>query len=242
METRKQAQTEQHSLTGQTPAGFTGVTGIIHETIVTVDSVANLFSYRRSAGETIVVLPRTVSGQFNDLAKWLLGKNPWQGTLVADKSHYLETAYKCEDLDIFQKDPGMNWHDELNLIRDDMQKMQKAVGYRAELRVVRDKGYTPGTHLFHIDGGEYRPALQAADRVMCCYNAPTTEWIRKSDAIVLPARQGVRCFKKKAAAPAFRFGVGDIWRQACMGHGHEALIHRAVETGPDDPPRLLLVC
>ena len=136
----------------------------------------------------------------------------------------------------------MAWGNELGLICADMQMMQNALGCQAELRVVGEQGYAPGTYLFHQDGGAYRRAFQSADRVMCCYNAPTTEWIHKGDAIALPANRGFHTFDKRAGAPVFNFAVGNIWRQACMGDGSEALVHRAVETGPCHPPRLLVVC
>lgn len=212
------------------------------DSVAVVDSIEGLFSCRRKPAENIVLLPRPISGCFNDLAFWLLKQNRWHDTLVADKSHYMETIYKVEDLDTFAKNDTMEWPEELDQIRDDMRVMQKAVGYRAELRVVRGRGYHPETHRFHVDGGAYRSALQAVDRVMCCYNKPTTEWVRKEDAIALPAPSGFQCFEKKKDAPVFHFGVGDIWRQACVGDRSDALVHRAADTGPHDPPRLLVVC
>ncbi len=213
-----------------------------HENIAVVESAARLFSYRRDRTENGVLLPRPITGAFNDLARWLLKQNPWHNTLVADKTHYIETVYRLEDVERFKNAPGMVWHDELDLVCADMRMMQDAVGHRAELRIVRDKGYSPATYLFHKDGGEYRRALQSADRVMCNYNGPTTERIHARDAIALPVSHGFFTFEKRPGALVSAFRVGDIWRQACMGDGSEAMIHRAVEITPESAPRMVLVC
>ena len=73
-----------------------GMTEIQNENVVVVDGAAEFFSYRRHRRENIVLLPRSISGNFNGLARWLLEQNPWRDMRVADKSHYIETVYNRE--------------------------------------------------------------------------------------------------------------------------------------------------
>ena len=51
-------------------------------------------------------------------------------------------------------------------------------------------------------------------------------------------------FAPLAGARPYAFGVGNLWRIAVdwPGSAVPPCIHRAPETGPDDPPRLLLIC
>ncbi|MBI2234618.1 MAG: hypothetical protein HYU57_06490 [Micavibrio aeruginosavorus] len=204
---------------------------------------AAFYTYCRDRSENIVLLPRPISGQFNALGRWLHDRSPYSQTRVHGGTHFIETRYPVETLRGLRDDPGMLWRDELDLILGDMQTMQNRVRARAELRVVGAEGYSPGTYDFHEDLGDaYRATFHADDRVMCCYNGPTTEWIRGKDAVALPRGTNLPTYRKEDGAPAFRFRIGDLWRQACAAGRAEALIHRAVEIGPNDPPRLLVVC
>ncbi len=222
--------------------------------IAVVETAQGLFSYRRRREESMVLLPRPITGCFNDLGIWLLHQCPWRDTRVADGTRYVSVAYNLNRLAEFAKDHSMVWHDELTLIQNDMLVMQNNTGEQAELRVVRDEGYHPETYIFHQDGGNYKPVLDDTDRLMCCYNGPVTECLLSSQAeAFMPTIQGGHNFYQKEGAQPFSPGIGDMWRQACLDGGR-ALIHRAVEIKPNsskrlwegprpwNPPRLLTVC
>lgn len=117
---------------------------------------------------------------------------------------------------------------------------------------------------FHADR-----APVEADTWLCTYHGPPSEGLRNDEArrrVDLPGTraellkifggedgEGFREFLSEHCydlhyAPAlqaqpFSFGVGHLWRIAVEWPGGAVppCLHRAPETGPDDPPRLLLI-
>lgn len=225
--------------------------------IAVVETAAALFGHKRADHESMILLPRPISGCFNDLAIWLLRRNPWHETLTHNSQQYIPVRYTVDDLEAIKTEPGMDWPDELALICEDLQRMQQAKRVTAELRVVRDHGYEIDTYAFHQDGtGNVVTSLtEEMGRLMCCYNSPVTECLLSADARPLPASDGfVKLFAATDTAKPYRPGVGDIWRQVCLGQGAYPLVHRAIEieqgkwrfpwlgSRPWNPPRLVGVC
>jgi len=228
--------------------------------IAVVETKQALFSYKRGREESMILLPRPITGCFNDLGIWLLRQSPWHDQRIEGTDMYAAVRYRVCDLEKLSSEVGMDWPDEMGLICDDMRRMEREKGVSAELRVVRENGYDPETYKFHQDGQGYYDHIQRISdmgRIMCCYNDPVTECLLAADAVpvlLIPANQSLPHFEVMPGRKPFRPGVGDIWRQVSLGQGGRPLVHRAVqvEAGnperpwegprPWNPPRLLAVC
>lgn len=128
-----------------------------------------------------------------------------------------------------------------------------------------DPGVVPtDVYSFHVDS-----APVEADTWLCTYLGSTSEGLRNDDAqrrVDIPATRaellkifgggddagfleflGENCFDLHYAAAAdarpFLFGIGNLWRIATEWPGSAVppCIHRAPETLPGQPPRLLLI-
>lgn len=218
--------------------------------ITVVRTVADLLTHKRVPHEAMILAPRPIKGRFNDLALWLMHQSPYRDQKIAGTDAYLSVRYKVQDIERFAHTAGMKWHDELDLIRTDMYRMENAKGESAELRIVRENGYHPETYQFHQNQpgqNNHVARIREMGDIMCCYTDPTTECLLSADAIPLPAVPGqyMPHFKARDGAKTFRPGVGDMWRQASLGQGARALIHKAneiFETGKKSSPRMLVVC
>ena len=119
-------------------------------------------------------------------------------------------------------------------------------------------------HSFHVDS-----ATASADTWLCTYHGPASEGLRNDEAqrrVDIPETRAelLKCFGGKddddfrkylnencydlhyapiAQARPFSFGLGNLWRVAVDYPGSPVppCIHRAPETRPDQPPRLLLI-
>ncbi len=225
--------------------------------IAVVETAADLFGHKRADRESMVLLPRPISGRFNDLAIWLLRRNEWHDTLIHERQQYIPVRYTVKDLEAMKTSAGMDWPAELALICDDMHRMEQAKRVTSELRVVRDHGYEPDTYEFHQDGPDniVTPLTHEIGRVMCCYNGPVTECLLSADAVPLTGdAHFVKLFSARDGAKPYQPGIGDMWRQVSRGQGPYPLVHRAIEVGqgkrlfpwigprPWNPPRLVVVC
>lgn len=226
--------------------------------ITVVETADELFAHKRADHESMILLPRPISGCFNDLAIWLLRRHPACDAMTSDGSQYLPVCYRVGDLEGLKEENGMDWPDELALICGDMHRMEQAKRVTAELRVIREKAYHPSTYEFHQDGAGQvtTPLTEEVGRLMCCYNDPVTECLLIADAhpVYLTGLGFSGIFLAKDDAKPYRPGVGDMWRQVCMGQGGYPLVHRAVPIEPAgrrfpwigprswNPPRLLTVC
>lgn len=178
-----------------------------------------------------VVLPRKLSGDFNAVAQWMDNKRLGMNTVNA--------LYNSGDLARICPDAVAH-------LRADIEKMKgifgnNAVAYCAlSLRVSQTMAPK-----FHADSS-LSPDL---GRFICCYNTPTTEWIRNDDVIDVGNGQ----YAAREGAPIYSIGVGDIWRMASRVRRKQDapppeggyFIHRtppaAFEMKQNDPPRMLMV-
>jgi len=130
----------------------------------------------------------------------------------------------------------------------------------------RDEGAVVPTDVysFHVDS-----APVPTDTYLCCYNGPASEGLRNDQAVrrvdipetrarllglfggdddaafreFLAENSYALHYAPTAGAQPFRFGVGNLWRIAVEHPGSPVppCIHRAPETLPGQPPRLLLI-
>lgn len=180
-----------------------------------------------------VLLPRSLSGDFNALAQVMGRKGYWRAPLM-----------RVEKRDDLRK----NFPQEIDLLREDIRMLRGvSAQHYLDLRVSKDSNWREdrAPHAFHSDG--CRNAHFG--RVLCCYNDPVTEWIRREDAIPRDSHEGT--FEKREGAPLYRFKAGDIWRLASRTGGdgnvcgRPLFIHRTPPSIRDrkeeDPPRMVLV-
>ena len=178
-----------------------------------------------------VVLPRKLSGDFNAVARWMDNRRLGMNTVDA--------LYNSGDLARICPDAVAH-------LRADIEKMKgifgnNAVAYHAlSLRVSQTMAPK-----FHADSS-LGPDL---GRFICCYNTPTTEWIRNEDAIDC----GDGRYEAREGAQIYSIGVGDIWRMASRVRRKQDapppeggyFIHRtppaALEMKQSDVPRMLMV-
>ena len=194
--------------------------------MVSVPERSLVYTFNRATFDTAVVFRRPISGRFNALAEFLHAQHPYKDVLIGG-GRRLETFYKADALREWQG--KCDYEEELALVIADMDEAQRMTRRVSELRLVKDKGYHKGNYEFHRDPG---------DRIMCCYNDPATEFIKQEHGIAY-VEEGFTFYRKEVANPVFHFNPGDIWLQAGRANG---LKHRAVEIGPNDPPRILMVC
>jgi hypothetical protein len=194
--------------------------------IVIVPERDLVYSYQRGRFDTALLFRRRISGKFNELAEHLYDRHSCKDVMTVD-GRRLETFYNLQGLDALRgKTP---YEGELGLIIADMREARQKTLRSPELRVVPANGYNRLNYEFHQDGG---------DRIMCCYNDPTTECIRQEHGTKQITDRFIH-FAKGADEPVFHFNNGDVWFQA---GGAQGLKHRAVQTSTADPVRMLMVC
>lgn len=206
-----------------------------YDRIQVVDSMESLLRSRfREASQTNVFLyPRPLTENFDALARYL-GKSEW----VFDGD-----SYTLLDIDVL-KDEIKVMPSALKPATQRIIEDMKCVSRNrdVDLRLIFNDSYNKEriVHDYHIDGSrDYE--LNTKGRIMCCYNAPTTEILRNDQAKA--SASGKKYLPIKQAQP-FSFRPGDFWRQACdysSSDSFSGFIHRAPCMKKTDAPRLLLV-
>jgi hypothetical protein len=149
-------------------------------------------------------------------------------------------------------------------------RLLRAHGFAPELNCIYgyprdedDDAFPTDVYSFHADR-----APIAAETWLCTYHGPPSEGLRNDEAhrrVDVPALRAelLRRFGGADSAFAayleetchdlhylplphaqpFSFGIGNLWRIAVAHPGNPVLpcIHRAPRTGPEHPPRLLLI-
>lgn len=214
-----------------------------YKRIKVASSLSELFNEKFGGpdGVNAVLLPRTLSHDFNALARWLEGTeyiknfrpNQYEGSqypyfnvprLYASKKHMKPDMAAAVDV----------------IIQDMDAASDKTM--RAELRLVR---LGRGPDMLHHDNVASFNSMMG--RFMCCYNGPVTEGVRNEDTVPVvyeSALASVNHYSLKEGAEIFSFRPGDLWRQLSTPNLKDVAppyIHRAPALRAGDAPRLLLV-
>lgn len=212
--------------------------------IKVVSSLSKLFNtaFGGPGDVNCVLYPRRLSGNFDALA-WQLGekfnRDYQQRNLTEDELRRIGqiTTYKG-----LKKEIGIILQDMKILKTKTVNSSAHRKRYSGMLRVIGHKRYNKkdganGEYIFHEDGGN----IYYEERLLCCYNGPTTEFLRNEDA--LPYEDSHYRYTRRRGAKSFSMGIGDIWRHLTSGYSGNvtAFIHRAPYTPPNATPRLLLV-
>ena len=226
-----------------------------YDRIQRVDSFAELVRTPFSNGVNALCWPRVLPGDFGEVVR-LLGEGDGVVSLQEERlrklpvgvSGRVATGVLLEDLRMLrevERDPVLNC----------------IYAYPRD-----DDGGPVRTDVFsfHADS-----APVEADTWLCTYHGASSEGLRNSEArrrVDLPGTRAElldgfggeegdafreylseQCYDLHYAAMAgarpFSFGVGHLWRIAVEWPGSAVppCIHRAPETGPGEPPRLLLI-
>jgi len=230
------------------PAGY--------QRIMVVDSFDALVNATLGPVVNAVCWPRVLEGDFGAVAQCLASEDE---IVSLDEAALLSLRQQL----------GVNGWQAAEQMMADLQRMAD-LGLQPSLecvpRYARDEGAIVPTDVysFHAD----RATVQA-DTYLCSYNEAASEGLRNEDAlrrVDMPevraqlmaecARDGetdfdtylrTHCYDlhyaARAGASPFSFGIGNLWRLAIEYPGCPVVpcIHRAPETAPGRPPRLLLI-
>lgn len=208
-----------------------------YQAIRVVGTYDGLFSAHFNRCVNAVLLPRRIDGDFDGLAKELYGRfSEGRVTGGVGRVFFLDDLQNpsarnplpFSALEAFYA-TGSRYSGLLQMVFEDVALVRKN-GLKPQLRVVKRYAQEEDTESFHCDS--------VKDRVLTCYNAPVTQWVRNEDVESLDRESGEVLTKE--GSPVFSFRPGDIWRQAGFSSTQEAppFIHRAVRS---ETPRLLLV-
>lgn len=145
----------------------------------------------------VVLYPRKIQGDFDVLAE-LMAKH--------FKLNQQEIFIKYSEIDRINEFKSTLEDNHLincvDCILNDMEFFFHS-GARPHFRILKTYKMDATTHDFHVDG-----LLRDFDRIMTCYNAPVTQYIKNSDVLWV----GGHKVHYKPNAKIYEFKVGDIWK------------------------------
>ncbi len=161
--------------------------------IKVVDSLSALFNTPFGDANAILY-PRTLSGDFNRVAQHLA---------EVRASGYYDRLEKIAD-----KEGRSAIGRAARTILQDIEAVSawlRAECLPPDIRLRDNRNWNgSGVERFHVDSA----ASQQLGRILCCYTAPTTQWIKNEDAI----QTSGSTFRKARGAPVYSFRPGDIFR------------------------------
>ena len=223
--------------------------------IRTVGSFAELVAARFGDGVNALCWPRELAGDFGEVVE-LLGKG--EGIVALDEARLLSLPVSAAGRAAI----GILLEDQRLLRKRDLDPVLNCIhSYPRD----EDAGPVPtDVFSFHADS-----APVEADTWLCTYHGPASEGLRNDEAqrrVDIPKTRAAllrrfggeenedfleylneHCYDLHYApipqARPFSFGLGNLWRLAVDWPGSSVppCIHRAPETLPGQPPRLLLI-
>lgn len=184
-----------------------------YDRIKLVDSPKALLSEKFGWRANVVICPRTLSGNFDELANRMEKFFQTGG---------MQKKFKPDDIPVLKhfrrtlEDPQLQ--EALDNIMADMAFMEKS-GAKTHLRLLKGYSAISGTHNFHIDGYVGSKG-QDIDRYISCYNTPVTEFVRNDDVIRISGDQA-EC---KPDTKVYSFHPGDMWKQRVRNGGDNILV------------------
>lgn len=201
------------------------------------NSLSDLFNRDHFAPANVIELPRQINGDFNGLARKLgaaLNIGP-------DASEEIGLG---------------RFKSIIRSIESDLtpEETLAAVQIHNDLRNVGSK--TPNVNLRintgdayanHDSGAAFRFHVDGTSRLLCNYNKPAAQWLENQDAepdAEMMEQYGyAEYFAPKPGAEIHTLHTGHIYHFLGLMNTIDAppFVHRGMQSGPDDPPRLLLV-
>lgn len=144
----------------------------------------------------VVVYPRTISGDYDALAKKM-------AEYFDLKNEEIFIKYSdAERIEGFQKTLPEEESALVDTILGDMEFLYSS-RVKTHMRILTHYTEDPRTHNFHVDG-----AAQDFDRYMTCYNTPVTQFVKNEDVMLVRGHDA----HVKSDAQIFEFKPGDIWK------------------------------
>ncbi|MCM2344140.1 MAG: hypothetical protein NDJ24_06225 [Alphaproteobacteria bacterium] len=196
-------------------------------------SVDDFFSIPFSGVVNAVWMPRTIHGDYTELARQLYLVPSWCEQMF---EHNHKIRQRLEEV---ATHVGKVGEAARQVLAD--QDMVRARGLRVDFRLAGPDYYQFDVYAPHMDLGD--PQDQGGT-FSCGYTEPTTEWACNEDCV--PAgrtREGVALFDVKPGAGKHHFAVGDIFRMAAQNNlSHvEGFVHWAPRTRHADGLRMMLM-
>ena len=223
--------------------------------IKVVGSFQELVTTRFAGGVNALCWPRSLAGDFGEVVEHLRGG---EGITALDEA-------RLQGLPV-----GVAGRAAIEVLIEDQRRL-RAHGFSPELNCIQGylRDEEPGpvstdVFSFHADS-----APVEADTWLCTYHGPASEGLRNDEArrrVDIPETRAAlleafggeesdgfleylseHCYDLHyapvAQARPFSFGLGNLWRVAVDWPGSPVppCIHRAPETRPGQPPRLLLI-
>ena len=182
-----------------------------YDRIKVVPDICALLTEDFEPKANVILMPRRLPGDFDALAQVMAVSFG-----LAEDEIFIKYKDR-EKLEAF----GETLKDEelqrgLAMILADMEFF-KTAGARTHMRLLRGYSDKSGTHDFHVDG-----LNQDFDRLMTCYNAPVTQFVRNDDVVSVDGHKAVI----RDDAPVYEFRPGDIWKQRVRNKKPETMAER----------------
>ncbi len=211
-----------------------------YELIKVVDDLFSFFTTDFEPKANIVLLPRSLRGDFDVLAAEMARFfNLTDGELFvkySERSKIEEFQNNLENEDL---------HSAVDVILSDMECLYSARVKTHMRLIVNEYKEHYNVHDFHVDG-----LNQDFDRFITCYNAPVTQFVRNDDVVAVSGNN----VEINPDAPIYQFAVGDMWKarvrnkqrnsadnfleKLLRDKERRAFVHRAIRS---ETPRLMVV-
>lgn len=199
--------------------------------------LSDLFNRDHFAPANVIELPRELSGDFNGLARKLGAAL----SLPADASHEIGLARFRNIVRVLESDLTPEEMLAAVQIGNDLRN----IGGR--LATVNLRINTGDAYANHDSGAAFRFHVDGSSRLLCNYNEPAAQWLHigdeEPDAEMMEQYGYAEYYAPRPGAAVHTLKTGHIYHFLGLMNTIDAppFVHRGLQSGPDGPPRLLLV-
>lgn len=200
-------------------------------------SLSDLFNRHHFAPANVIELPRQLNGDFNGLARKLSAVL----SLPADASHEIDRTLFRKLLRRVEHELSPDEMLAATHIDNDLRNIG------GKLATVNLRINTGDAYANHDSGAAFRFHVDGSARLLCNYNEPAAQWLEigdeEPDAEMMEQYGYAEYFAPKPGAEIHTLHTGHIYHFLGLMNTMDAppFVHRGMQSGPDDPPRLLLV-
>lgn len=209
-----------------------------YEGMYTADCLSDLFNRDHFAPANVIELPRKINGDFSGLARKIahVMNIPPDASVEFGRNSFSSIFRKLQNL-------GLTAEETLaaQQISRDLGELQSRVP-SMHLRINRGDAYAK-----HDSGAAFRFHVDGSARILCNYNEPTAQWLHIGDEIpdaeMMKNWGYAEYFEARPNAGIYALKPGNIYHFLGLMNTTDTppFVHRGMASGPDDPPRLLLV-
>lgn len=203
-----------------------------YDRFVEATDQAEFFARPLEGQISLVWLPRTIAGNYNELARQLYITKSWCEQ-INDKRE--EIRQKLETIATYDDEVG----EAARQVMAD-QDMVIARGLTPDFRIAGPDYYEYAIYQPHIDNGDDRDDFGLFN---CGYTEPVTGLARNEDTTFAYGTWKDRVYSLKPDAERFHAGVGDFFRMAAHFNKNKVagVVHWAHLVRENDPLRMMLM-